>query len=128
MIERHRRFERRRGPGPYQPLERDDVEVEDGRVEGHGVGLGEERSAMTGQGPAQPHERLAQALARLALAHVRPEQPGQRLARVRPPASHGQVGQERLRLARGHGPRAGVGPQEKAAQQPQAEMRHRLDG
>ena len=83
---------------------------------------------MAGESPSQPHQRLSQALARLPVADVGPQQRGERLARVRPPGSHRQVGQERLRLAGGQRPRAGLGTEEKAAQQPEIEVRHRPDG
>ncbi len=81
-----------------------------------------------GQGAPQPHHRLPQALARLPLAGVGPQEPGERRARVRASGPHREVGEEGLGLARGQGAGPVVHPQQEPAQEPEAEPLHPPDG
>ena len=97
-------------------------------LEGHGVALGDERAGAPGERATQPHHDLTQALAGLPLARLRPEQRGERVARMGAAGAHRQVGEQRLGLARGKRARPPVGPEEEAAQQPEAQPCHRLHG
>ena len=125
LIERHGRLERLRRSTPHEPLECRDVELERGRGQRDRIALHEERARIGGEDAAQAHHRLAQALPRLALPHVAPEESRERLARVRASGPHREVGQERLRLARGQGARAVVRAEQEAAEELEGEPRHR---
>jgi hypothetical protein len=125
LVERHGRFERLRGSTPHEPLECGDVEVEHRRGQRDRIALREERARIGGEGAAQAHHRLAQALPRLTLPHVAPEECRERLACVRAPGPHREVGEERLSLARGQGARTVVRAEQEAAEELESEPRHR---
>ena len=125
LVERHGRLERLRGSTAHEPLECRDVEVEHRRGQRDRIALREERARIGGEGAAQAHHRLAQALPRLAFPHVAPEERRERLARVRAPGPHREVGEEGLRLARGEGARAVVRAEQEAAEELEGEPRHR---
>ena len=125
LVERHGRLERLRGSTAHEPLECGDVEVERPRGQRDRIALREERARIGGERAAQAHHRLAQALPRLALPHVAPEERRERLARVRASRPHREVGEERLGLAGGQGARPVVRAEQEPAEELEGEPRHR---
>ena len=81
--------------------------------------VGPQRAAVGGvEAAAQPHQGLLQAVARLAVAALAPQQAGEALARMRVPRRHRQVGEQgALLLARQIDDRAGRQPDLESAEQ-----------
>ena len=107
------------GAGLEQRGKEADVDLHVGRgVELHILAGGREQGRLGGGGraqrSAQRRERLAEALAGVALGIARPQQAGQLFAAVRGALFDGQIGQQRPGLVRakgGHGPLAEGHPQ-----------------
>jgi len=113
------------GPVPHGGLESRHVHPHRGRVEPDGVSLVEEVFPLAVDAERGPEvkERLAQVLAGLAIAHLRPEKGRELVARMASARGRDQVGQEGLglagRQADGHsGPGMGLEPAEKPDVQP----------
>jgi hypothetical protein len=125
---------KRRGPRELvvrvpggEPLEREHVDVhgvrlepDDGRIAG---------DVVRGRAPqrrADREERLAQAVTRLLVGRVTPEQRGESLARVSLAGRQCEKRQQRLSLLEGQDDRAGAHRRLESVEEDEVEARHRI--
>src|SRR5499427_1962601 len=117
------------GIGPAgKPLEREDVDVERGSVQRHGVLVEAQARRDDGKPPAKDEQHLAEIGTRLPVVHLRPEQRGELLPWMRLVRVAGEIGQERLGLFKPdrHG-LAGSSLEVEAAEQTQLQSRHHAE-
>jgi hypothetical protein len=89
-----------RSPVGHAVLEAGDVHIDGSGVEGEGAPVEmEPGGGLVGQGLAEDEEGLAQALPRLLLGPVPPEEGGQLIPGVRLAERHGEVSEHGLGLA-----------------------------
>ena len=94
-IERGCLDQRVHGVRAHQALQLDGVDLDPGPVERDGLAIGPDDLFARGpKRPAQAHQRLLQAVARLAAAMLAPQHAGQAVARLRAAGRHGEKGQQ----------------------------------
>ena len=114
------------GPLANQALEAGDVHIDGGGVDGDRLRLDDEAGIFCRREDlADTKDGLSEALSRLALADVAPEEGSQAFPRVRAAGAEGEICQEGLRLAGGEGERARLQPEVEAAQEPETQAWHR---
>ena len=126
FVERDGGGEGGRGPLANQALEAGDVHIDGGGVDGDRLRLDDEAGIFCRREDlADTKDGLSEALSRLALADVAPEEGSQAFPRVRAAGAEGEICQEGLRLAGGEGERARLQPEVEAAQEPETQAWHR---
>ncbi len=114
------------GPLANQALEARDVHIDGGGVDGDRLRLDDEAGIFCRREDlADTKDGLSEALSRLALADVAPEEGSQAFPRMRAAGPEGEICQEGLRLPSREGERARLQPEVEAAQEPETQAWHR---
>ena len=126
LVETRRLGECGRGAVGHTVLEAGDVHIDGSGVEGEGAPVEMKPGrGLVGQGLAENEERLAQALPRLVLGPVTPEEGGHLVPRVRLAERHGEVREHGLGLAgRQRQRRSRIQPGAEASEESEADECH----
>ena len=123
-VERDRRLRRVGGPFGEQPLERGDVHRQRRGIEANRLAIGDERIAVAAQGGAEPRQGVLEAVARVGVAAVAPQQAREPVAGVGGAGGQGEHGQQRPVLLPRQVARRAVRPNLEAAEQRHRHGRH----